>query len=78
MHADGEVAELDGAACARLLRADAELAHFARTFAASGERGWRACGGAALNCCRWSWRPSPVTPAPPASTWPRSIRRPTG
>ena len=38
MHADGDVAELDGAAGARLLRADPELARFARAFAASGER----------------------------------------
>jgi branched-chain amino acid transport system substrate-binding protein len=38
VHADGEVVELDGATGARLLRESAELARFARAFAASGER----------------------------------------
>ena len=38
MHADGEVAELEGASCARLVRSEPELERFARAFAGSGER----------------------------------------
>jgi len=38
VHADGEVAELEGASCARLVRSEPELERFARAFAGSGER----------------------------------------
>jgi branched-chain amino acid transport system substrate-binding protein len=38
VHADGDVAELEGAACAQLVRAEPELRRFARCFAGSGER----------------------------------------
>jgi branched-chain amino acid transport system substrate-binding protein len=37
VHAGGEVVELEGGACARMLRAEPELERFVRAFAASGE-----------------------------------------